>query len=126
MPGVQNLFPNSALIIDRYITKDPSFGYVLFFFQLFTVFGRGDAEVLADVLAEEGEVAEAEFHGNLLDGEIGVEQVVAHVVLHILADPVVGCLIADITANHRQIAGRDTEFVSIVGEGILLDLARRQ
>ena len=103
MPGVQNLFPNSALIIDRYITKDPSFGYVLFFFQLFTVFGRGDAEVLADVLAEEGEVAETQFHGNLLDGEVGVEQVVAYIVLHIFADPVIGRFLADITADHRQI-----------------------
>ena len=86
------------------ITKEPSLCYALLFFQLFAVLGGGDAEVLADVLAEEGEVAEAQFHGNLLDGEVGVEQVVAYVVLHILADPVVGGLLADITAYHRQVA----------------------
>ena len=64
-------------------THDRLWHYFLFVFQLLAVFGGGDAEVLADVLAEEGEVAETQFHGNLLDGEVGMEQVVAYVVLHI-------------------------------------------
>ena len=65
------------------------------------------------VLAEEGGVGEAQMHADLLDGEVGLLQVVADVFQHMLANPFVGSLARMLLADGREVFGRDAQFVGV-------------
>ena len=67
--------------------------------------------MVLDVFAEEGWVGEAEAVADLLDAEVGLAQVVADVLQHLLRDPLVGglarVLLAD--SSHQQSCDKRTD-----------------
>ena len=55
------------------------------------LYGR-HAEMGLDILAEEGGVGKAEQVADLLDAQVGLLQIVADVLHHMLGDPLIGRL----------------------------------
>ena len=80
----------------------------------------GLAEMVFYVFAKERWVGEAEQVANLLDAVVGLLQVVADVLKHVLGDPFVGGLSRMLLAECREIFGRDTQFGGIPLYGAVL------
>ena len=79
----------------------------------FAVVVGGEAEVLADVFAEEGEVVKAHLGGDFLDTHVAVEQQLLDAADNSGGDEVAGGVVAVLTAHAGEVFGRDAQLVGI-------------
>ena len=69
--------------------------------------------MVLDVLTEERGVGKRELVANLFNTKVGLTQVVADILQHLLCNPFVGCLAGAFLADGREVFGRDTEFAGV-------------